>query len=1093
MSKTLSDVIDIKRRFLKSINLNLDFGRYDAIDGYILQSSTQKLLHTLGHHLTHTQQKAFTLTGPYGTGKSLLALTIASLAGGTDTLRNQAKAILSNDDTNAFVQYFSTDKPWLVLPITGKRSSIDQELKLAISTVIPETEKSKKSVIKQLKHITETNSEYEGVLLIIDELGKFLEYAAYSGEDVGFYQELAEMAARSKGKLVILGILHQAFEQYASRLGKDTQQEWAKVQGRYVDIPLSTTTDETLYLLSKAIEVNSTYSKHLNSAESIAQFIPNQQQTNIASVLKDCWPLHALTALMLGPSSRKRYGQNERSIFSFLASAEPLGFYEITTSLVANQEHSLYWPHHYWDYLRANFEPTILVSSDSHRWSLTLDALQRAESLYPVLHLQIIKTLGLLDLFRSSLGLYAKPELLYASIPATKNEITQALQELSQSSILIFRKHTESWAIYAGSDFDIEEAIQQAKHELGALNLSQIDNILELNPVIARRHYAEKGAMRWFDKKFVLEQDVSKHLKSFTINGSKCGEFLLVLQTHSQSLASIATLQKDLSVQAPQGVVIGISNEAETLIQKLEDLRSLDFIRKHRLELHTDHVAMREVDARIHAIRLSLGDTIQNLFNQAQWMYQDKLQSGNLTQIASEIANHIYSDSPIILSELVNRNHLSANAIKAQKDLLRAMLSSSHLENFGFESMSAPAGLYRTTLKTLGMHNSIDNIWHITKPNGSSHKSASAVNLWQAAEDFIFKSQQSTPLNVLYQLWTQAPYGIKKGLLPIFALAFYLANRKHLALYMDGVFTPDLTEATLDEWLQDPKRVSWRFVKLDSSEQDILHTLATTLSKQLNKKISEDPLDSARALVSIVYSIPMWTRRTERLPTDTKKLRQLLLHASDPHKVLFVDIPTLLNTSNANEIAEKVSSATTQLVNAFSSRLKTIEANLLLALDHDTADWDMLNQRSKNINHVGADFKLEAFISRIGSYKGQIFDIEGLLTLAIGKPTKDWTDHDLDAGEVQLLQWSNAFRRLEVLAHLRNKSSSRRGIGVIFGNEHAVTGSFDVAEKDQALIENISSQLISQLKTQDYKKEVFLAALAEAGAKILQDLNQVDG
>ena len=93
----------------------------------------------------------------------------------------------------------------------------------------------------------------DGVLLIIDEMGKFLEGAAADGADIYFFQELAEAAARARGRLVIVGILHQAFEQYASRLGRDARDEWAKIQGRFSDVPLIAGVDEVVDLLGRAI------------------------------------------------------------------------------------------------------------------------------------------------------------------------------------------------------------------------------------------------------------------------------------------------------------------------------------------------------------------------------------------------------------------------------------------------------------------------------------------------------------------------------------------------------------------------------------------------------------------------------------------------------------------------------------------------------------------------------------------------------------------------------------------------------------------------------------------------------------------------
>lgn len=87
-------------------------------------------------------------------------------------------------------------------------------------------------------------------------MGKFLEYSAQEENDIHFYQDLAEAASRSHGKLIVIGILHQAFRQYSSKLGNEIQNEWAKVQGRYADIPLISSSDETIELLSKAISIS---------------------------------------------------------------------------------------------------------------------------------------------------------------------------------------------------------------------------------------------------------------------------------------------------------------------------------------------------------------------------------------------------------------------------------------------------------------------------------------------------------------------------------------------------------------------------------------------------------------------------------------------------------------------------------------------------------------------------------------------------------------------------------------------------------------------------------------------------------------------
>ena len=100
--------------------------------------------------------------------------------------------------------------------------------------------------------------------------------------------------------------------------------------------------------------------------------------TYFAEMLEDCWPLHPIVACLLGPISRRRFGQNQRSIFGFLNSAEPQGFQDF---LRYAGDDDIYGPDRLWDYLRINLEPSILASPDGHRWALAMDALERCEAM----------------------------------------------------------------------------------------------------------------------------------------------------------------------------------------------------------------------------------------------------------------------------------------------------------------------------------------------------------------------------------------------------------------------------------------------------------------------------------------------------------------------------------------------------------------------------------------------------------------------------------------------------------------------------------------------------------------------------------------
>ena len=121
MSDKLNQHVTISRQFLRSVNLEADLGRSDALNGYICQTTALSLIKNMAHHLNETRQRAFTWTGPYGGGKSSLALVLGSLVSPNLSLRNHAKKILLSKQHEDIELAWKTSKEgWLVLPIVGK-------------------------------------------------------------------------------------------------------------------------------------------------------------------------------------------------------------------------------------------------------------------------------------------------------------------------------------------------------------------------------------------------------------------------------------------------------------------------------------------------------------------------------------------------------------------------------------------------------------------------------------------------------------------------------------------------------------------------------------------------------------------------------------------------------------------------------------------------------------------------------------------------------------------------------------------------------------------------------------------------------------
>ena len=1105
--KNLSSIVEISRQFLRSIQIDDDFGREDALSGYVCQGTARSLLESMSEQVLETKQRAFTWTGPYGGGKSSLALMLCSLVGPNPSLREKAKEILSlPTDSKIYKAFQAKGNGWTVLPLVGKRVSIREQL---ISTIEKRTgiilaKKKTTDVISELLTIAETNKQ--GLLLIIDELGKFLENSALEGgEDIYFFQQLAEAASRSKGNFVVVGILHQPFEAYATSLGRQTRDDWAKIQGRYIDIPLVAATDEVIELIGRSIGKNTNISlapvKEICSviAENIKIRRPASPK-NLDKSLFACWPLHPAITALLGPISRRKFGQNERSIFGFLTSREPLGFSEHLQTHKAVWD-AMYRPSNYWDYLRANSEPAILASPDGHRWSQAVDSVERAESKGSPLHVEITKTVAIIEMFRTGAALAADESTIASCLSKEKvSQVQKALKELVSWKIIINRKHLNAYGVFAGSDFDIESAISSARNEITSFNAKGLNELSDLNPIITKRLYHEKGTMRWFSKAITPLSDLRAILETYKPFTGSVGTFMLCVpdtqMSEKQFQASVQVLSEKFE-ELP--VVLGASKNALKITDLSQELAAAEKVFTSSTELEGDSVARRELASRLNSLKANLQEELGDAFRSAIWFTAgekiNKDKKLTISGIASEIAENIFELTPVINSELVNRDELSTNIVKARRQLMYKMLQDDSLPKLGYEGYPADAGLYFTVLNESGLHrNRGPNGWGFGKPSKDKLPGSTFFDLWMKTEEIFKNAEDKVGLDEIYTIWQSAPYGLKKGIMPILALAFFLANKSHIAIYFDNVFTPNISEVIIDELLNDPRLIKFKYVSAGENKNSLARAIAEKILSTSNIKTDFSnyaPLDTARGLVSIAFSLPNWTKRTHSVSTTAQEVRGMLLKASDPNKVLFADLPTILETKSELELVLNLQKIVSELQSAYPRKLQEVKEIVLKSLQHESDNFEDLKIRAQSVKGITGNFQLESFSTRLEEFDGSPENIESLISNAINKPSQGWVDRDIDAAIIQLGTLSMEFRKAEAIAGLRGRDTSRKVFNLVLsaglGNDLAKT--VEVSTKDQHKIDQTISQIMPILKNIDPR--LVFATLADIGIKISQEKQEI--
>lgn len=1104
MTATLSQVVHVARRFTRSIRVDTDMGSPAALEGFVCSQSAIDALLTMGRHREAAGHGAFTWTGPYGSGKSSLAVALAALL--TEPPKVTRRVFQTSTTTVADeirAMFRPSRRGWLVVPVVGLRADPEAIIGDALAAAVPAGVAPRKRGERFSAWVLRVAEAVplEGVALLIDEMGKFLEYAATDHGDIHVFQELAEIASRSAGRLIIVGILHQAFDEYAHRLSLEGRDEWIKVQGRFLDIPISLAGEEQIELISRAIDSKAAPRGKSGAVEIVAQAMRGMRSGPLKPLedrLEACWPLHPTVAALLGPISRRRFGQSQRSIFGFLTSAEPFGFQEyLNTTPRDGEDYSLA---RLWEYLRANLEPAILASPDGHRWSTAVDAVERCEARGgTAIHLRLLKAIALMDLFKDRSGLQPSLDLVQTALPSSSAaDFDALLADLLSWSVIVHRRHAGALAIYAGSDFDIERAVAQAREAGIAVDYRQLARQAGLKPVLAKRHYETTGALRWFEIDLAPVHEAEDRVRLYTPAAGAAGLFLLLVSAKGELAPEAKKVIRALrKVGDDRLIVVGWTRDSFRLREMANELAALEHVRANSPELEGDAIARREVDARIARISADLEDRLADAIDLVDWSLPEGAHTdvakrltgpAALSILASSLADGRYPLTPLLRNELVNRTRPSSNAAAAIRALLRAMVEQNGQERLGMQGYPPEAGLFVSLIEATGLYRENDD-GVLTFHAPAEPDPSSLAPLWVAADEALRGSARGSTLENLFVIWRSPPFGVRDGLLNILAVAYLMTRRDETAVYLDDVFRPQIDGFFVDRLTQEPAAIRLRQVEISDVDAGLVSELAKYLSDS-ESCVDPTPLSVARALVQRIRDLPSWTSRTNTISKSATAFRTSVLAASDPNQLLFEDLPRALADGSERvgvQLARALVRAIDELEAAYPAMIQSMAATLMTELRFKGAasgDFGPINRRAENVRGLTGNFRLDALATRLTSFEGRLDEIEGLAGLAANRPCRDWVDRDVDAARIELAALAQQFLKAEGFGHLKGRSDGRLTF-VVYMSDPAypepIASEVELDAAECKAAEELSAKLAAVISKAGAADHIALGALAKLG------------
>lgn len=872
-------MIIMKRTF--SLSANIENGFVESAQ-YIVTPNAQKAIHNIVNDF-HSGIHSFTIIGSYGTGKSSFLLALE------DDLKNTSRKKIFLDPKK-----LSTTSGFEFVNIVGDYCELSNLLCRKLNL-----EGYGNSILDELKsYYNQCVKKNIFLVIVIDEFGKVLEHAAKNNpeQELYFLQKLAEFVNVPSRQILLLTTLHQNFSAYSKGLTEEQANEWTKVKGRFKEITFVEPIEQLLHLASQRLQEDKTIDSFSN-IEALYELARNTRYVSSdfpLSTALQLYPLDLFSAYAI-TTAIQRYGQNERSLFTFLASkgGNSISEFEPTDNFTYNL-------HKVYDYIVYNFYSYLKdANADSMSWSSMQVAIERVEGQswddeeQMLQAVNIVKAIGLLNLFGKAGFKLSTDELSeYAFLAMNIPNAKEIIHRLESKKIVRYAAYKERLTLFEGTDVDLEAEIREA----GLMVSRPVAFVDELNVFFNKRispvkaHYYQNGTPRFFDYK-LLEEPLD-----IVPVGDTDGYIELIFSTKKDALIQI----KDFSANSKHALIFAYFVNTKDIIEHLYNIKKYIYLLERVLDKN-DRVAVSEIQKLKEYEESLLNKAISdNLFaykNRVVWIFNGKEQivesHRDFNKLLSKVCNEVYYQTPVMNNELFNKHKLSGAISSAKKSYLSHLIEQYSDENIGFPEDKFPPEktIYFSLLKNTGLH---INGEFTDAPTNEEFSS-----VWIACENFLQSTKnKARKISELIKLLSTQPYKLKQGFLDFWIPTYLFIKRQDFALYdaSNSAFMPNVNMEFFDLLQKHPSDFEVKKFAVDGVKLGFFNQYRRFINLGDEFTITNDSfIETIKPFLSFYVRLDDYTKHTHKFNhKSTMKFRDVLASAKDPEKAFFEDLPEVL-------------------------------------------------------------------------------------------------------------------------------------------------------------------------------------------------------
>lgn len=828
--------------------------------------------------------RSFNIIGSYGTGKSSFLWAIEQ------TLKASKSYFGLNMISNPKVGF---------VKIIGEYQSL--RLSFIDALEINDENTSTENIFSEIYNRYYDLGKRNPLLIIeIDEFGKFLEYASNNEpeKELYFIQQLAEFINNSDNNIVLFTTVHQNFDAYAIHLESSQRQEWTKVKGRFKEITFNEPVEQLLLLASEYIEEKQSTCKKEKEINELVRILSDSKafsinEDYIKGIATKLYPLDSISAYVLTLSLQK-YGQNERSLFSFLESTDHTGLYQhsiLNDSFYSIAEVYDFLIQNYFSFLNSRYNP------DFSAWKSIRMSLEKVESLFDENlkdYEKLIKTIGLLSIYAQA-GSYINRDFLikYAHKSLGIKDADKLIEDLENKKVILYRNYNNRYILFEGTDLDIPTALYEAGNKIDDITdvVTLLNKNYSLAPVLAKRAMFETGTPRLFEYRISSQPISTKPIGD--VDG-----FINLVFNEKNILNEI----QEISSTNQEAILYCYylkSKEIKDLLFEIEKTR------KVIEENSDDKVAVTELkNIVLHQRNLLNHKILNSLFGDnasVLWVFNGKLKElksqKEFNVFLSEICQTIYNKTPYFNNELVNKHKISTSIHTAKRNYFRALANEWDAPQLGFPIDKFPPEktIYLSLLENNGIKLFDDESSNIIEP----HNDNGFYDLWSESVAFLDSAKLSKrKVTEFVELLSNKPFKLKQGFIDFWIPTFLFIKRDEYALFNESIYTPVINEDILERLAKVPQDFEVKSFALEGVKLDIFNSYRKFLNVDLNQNGNAQTfIETIKPFLVFYRGLPEYSKQTKRLSKESISLREAIANSKDPEQSFFEDFPMALGYS----------------------------------------------------------------------------------------------------------------------------------------------------------------------------------------------------